>query len=172
MAHFAAHFAAGGRRLATSSCHSPPPLLVLSAMSGLMYASSSNAGAGASSAYDYDPPSERVFVSFFRSLPASGPGLVRLFDRGAFYSAHGEDATRVADSVYRTRSVIKQLTGSNGVLLPSVTLNPAAAKSFLRDALSAKQMRVEVYTNGGGKRTANWAVSKQVRFPYISFLCL
>lgn len=38
------------------------------------------------------------FTRFFNALP-HGDGTVRIFDRGDFYTAHGDDATFIALSV-------------------------------------------------------------------------
>jgi DNA mismatch repair protein MSH2 len=151
-------------------------------MSGFMYGGGvSGAGSGVSGdkpQLDYDAAAERSFISFFNGLPKADKGTVRLFNRSDFYSVHGQDAILVAQTVYKTMSVIKYLGGgagsSNGPSssklgakdtgLPSCTLNQAAAKTFLRDALTVKQMRVEIYTNEGGKRNNQWAISQQVGY--------
>jgi DNA mismatch repair protein MSH2 len=39
------------------------------------------------------------FIKFFRSVPVPTPGTIRLFNRGDFYTAHGDDATLVARTV-------------------------------------------------------------------------
>ncbi|WFD47055.1 MSH2 protein [Malassezia furfur] len=108
--------------------------------------------------------SESSFVAFFASLPSAVPGTVRLFDRQDFYTVHGQDALFVADTVFKTQSVLKYLgkKGDNGGL-PSCTLSVSAAKSFLRDALTAKQLRIEIWSpnEGSGRRSGAWQISKQ-----------
>ena len=42
---------------------------------------------------------ESGFCKFFRSLPHKNEDTVRIFDRGDYYSAHGEDAKFIANSV-------------------------------------------------------------------------
>jgi hypothetical protein len=42
---------------------------------------------------------ESGFCKFFRSLPQKNEDTVRIFDRGDYYSAHGEDAQFIANSV-------------------------------------------------------------------------
>lgn len=70
--------------------------------------------------------------------------------------------------VYRTNSVIKQL-GKKDALLPSVTMSQAVAKTFLRDALTVKQLRIEIWESEGGKK-AKFTMARQVRIDCISSL--
>lgn len=44
---------------------------------------------------------ESGFCKFFRNLPLKEDDTVRIFDRGDYYSAHGEDAKLIADNVSR-----------------------------------------------------------------------
>lgn len=105
-------------------------------------------------------------------MPARADGLVRLFDRGEYFSAHGPDALLIADQVYKTTNVLKYL-GSAGNKpsssasargLPSVTVSMTLAKAFLRDCLTAKQMRVEIWEpedGAAGRKThARWVLAK------------
>lgn len=39
------------------------------------------------------------FIKFFRGLPAKDEETIRIFDRGDWYSAHGEDAAFIARTV-------------------------------------------------------------------------
>lgn len=95
-------------------------------------------------------------------MPEKADNLVRLFDRTEFFSCHGDDAILVATTVFKTLSVLRYL-GSNGAKtgLPSITLTIPAAKAFLREALTSKQMRVEIW-KGGGKRMNGWTLDVQV----------
>jgi hypothetical protein len=56
---------------------------------------------------------------------------------------------RSSREVYRTSSVVKQM-GKKGATLSSVTLSLALAKEFLRDSLTIKQLRIEIWTPEGG----------------------
>lgn len=95
-----------------------------------------------------------------------------------YFSAHGSDALLIANQVYKTNNVIKYLgsglpsnrpTSSTSAItargLPSVTISMALTKAFLREALTAKQMRVEIYepqeTTAGRKNNTAWQLSKE-----------
>jgi DNA mismatch repair protein MSH2 len=39
------------------------------------------------------------FIGFFRDLPKEADETMRVFDRGEFYTAHGEDAVFIAKTV-------------------------------------------------------------------------
>jgi len=113
------------------------------------------------------PTSEQIdpgFCAFFRGLPPKSPetGTVRLFDRGSFYSAYGPDAHYIATHVFQTNSVIKNL-GARNNSLPSVSMNQMQATGFLRDALTSKQLRVEIWTQeSSGKKNAKFKLEKEV----------
>lgn len=112
-------------------------------------------------AMDIDNATELGFCTWFAKLPSKRDDTVRLFERGDFYTAHGEDAQFIAQEVYRTNSVIKPL-GKKTAPLPSVTLSITLAKEFLRDALTVKQLRVEIWVPEGGKKSASkFILSKQ-----------
>jgi DNA mismatch repair protein MSH2 len=100
--------------------------------------------------------SDPGFCTFFKELPAKSPemGTVRVFDRGDFYSAYGPDALYVATHVYQTNSVIKYLGGAAN-RLPTVHMNMMQATNFLRDALTTKQLKVEIWASEGGKTKKN-----------------
>ncbi|KAI9065630.1 DNA mismatch repair protein [Trametes sanguinea] len=113
--------------------------------------------------YEIDNSSHPGFCSFFAKLPSKSPetGTVRLFYRSEYYSVHGPDAFYVATHVFRTNSVIKYLGGRHG--LPSVTLSESLAKSFLRDALTSKQLKVEIWVPeaGQGKKATKFVLDKE-----------
>ncbi|KZO98513.1 putative DNA mismatch repair protein MSH2 [Calocera viscosa TUFC12733] len=111
-------------------------------------------------ALELDNAGEVGFCQFFERLPKATEGTVRLFDRTDYFSVHGEDAKYVAQHVYHTNTVIKYLGKKNGGL-PSVTLSMTLAKTFLREALTAKQLRVEIWQSEGGKKNTNFKLAKQ-----------
>lgn len=45
---------------------------------------------------------ESSFCKFFRNLSEKGEDTVRIFDRGDYYSAHGEDAKFIATTASLT----------------------------------------------------------------------
>jgi DNA mismatch repair protein MSH2 len=115
------------------------------------------------------------FVAFYSRLPVKSPdtGTVRLFFRSEFYSVYGQDALYVANHVFRTNSVVKYLgSGGRAAGLPSVALKNSVAQSFMRDALTSKQLRVEIWVPeaGQGKRATKFRLDKEVAsyFPATS----
>ncbi|KAK4057387.1 MSH2 protein [Microbotryomycetes sp. JL221] len=106
---------------------------------------------------------DESFCSIVRKLDPTPIGTVRLFDRGEFFSAFGPDAYYVATHHFKTQKVIKKLGKINSQHpdgLPAVTLSKAVAQSFLRDALTTKQLRIEIFEQAGGKGNAKWTLSK------------
>ncbi|BGP42822.1 MSH2 protein [Rhodotorula kratochvilovae] len=101
-----------------------------------------------------------------RKLPPTPAGTVRLFDRSDFYCAYGPDAFHVANHHYKTLTSVKYLgsrTAEHPDGLASVTLSHAVAQAFLRDALTAKQLRIEIWEpeNGGvGRGATKWRLAK------------
>ena len=104
-------------------------------------------------------------MTFFHRLPPKREDTIRLFDRKEFYSVHGPDAQYIATHVFRTNSVIKHLGSAGRGGLPSVTMSNNVAKAFLRDALTAKQLRIEIWVPepGQGKKTSKFKLEKEVR---------
>ncbi|KAI0828804.1 DNA mismatch repair protein msh-2 [Hypoxylon sp. FL0890] len=102
---------------------------------------------------------EHGFIRFFKSLPAVGDETVRIFDRGDWYTAHGEDANFIARTVYKTTSVVRQLGRNDASGLASVTMTVTVFRQFLREALFKLGKRVEIYASSGGRM--NWKIVKQ-----------
>jgi DNA mismatch repair protein MSH2 len=53
-------------------------------------------------ATEYD---KKGFITYFRSLPEDAK-VLRIFNRKDFYSVHGDDATFVARTFYKTTTVV------------------------------------------------------------------
>ncbi|KAI9809625.1 MAG: MutS-like protein [Sarcosagium campestre] len=101
---------------------------------------------------------EGGFIRFFRSLPVHDGSTVRIFDRGDWYTAHGDDAVFVARTVYKTTSVLRHLGRSDSLGLPSVTMSITVYRNLLRDILFKLGKRVEVWESSG---RMNWKITKQ-----------
>ena len=102
---------------------------------------------------------EHGFIRFFKSLPQVDQDTVRIFDRGDWYTAHGEDANFIARTVYKTTSVVRQLGKSDHTGLPSVTMTVTVFRQFLREALLKLGKRIEIWASSSGRM--NWKIVKQ-----------
>ncbi|KAJ1324463.1 DNA mismatch repair protein MSH2 [Microdochium nivale] len=102
---------------------------------------------------------EHGFIRYFKSLPIVDDETIRIFDRGDWYTAHGQDANFIARAVYKTTSVVRQLGRNDDSGLPSVTMTVTVFRQFLREALFKLGKRVEIYASTGGRM--NWSVVKQ-----------
>ncbi|KAJ7885085.1 muts domain V-domain-containing protein [Mycena olivaceomarginata] len=108
------------------------------------------------------------FIAFFGNLPKKSPetGTLRLFYRPAedYYQSYGPDALFVATHVFHTQTVIKYLgQGGRGAGLPCVSLKTSVAQTLLRDALTSKQLRVEIWVpeSGQGKKCTKFRLDKE-----------
>ncbi|KAK8137885.1 DNA mismatch repair protein [Apiospora sp. TS-2023a] len=99
------------------------------------------------------------FIRYFKSLPVVGNETVRIFDRGDWYTAHGDDANFLARTVYKTTSVVRQLGRNDATGLPSVTMTITVFRQFLREALFKLGKRIEIYASPNGRM--NWKIVKQ-----------
>ncbi|KAJ1339814.1 hypothetical protein BSLG_005552 [Batrachochytrium salamandrivorans] len=98
-----------------------------------------------------DKSSETGFCRFFESL-SQVEGTLRLFERngGDYYSVHGDDAIFVSEHVYKTATVLKNLAA----------LSKLNAMTFLKEMLTEKQYRIEIWAPDSSKG-GNWKVSKR-----------
>ncbi|KAF8803517.1 DNA mismatch repair protein [Phlegmacium glaucopus] len=116
-----------------------------------------------------DNLTEPGFLSFFNALPKKSPetGTLRLFFRtgsDSFYAAYGPDALFVAQHVFHTNTVIKYLGGGvHSARLPSVILKTTVAHVLLREALTSKQLRIEIWAPepGQGKKCVKFRLDKE-----------
>ncbi|ENH68333.1 DNA mismatch repair protein msh-2 [Fusarium oxysporum f. sp. cubense race 1] len=102
---------------------------------------------------------EGGFIRFYKSLPAVNEDTIRIFDRGDWYTSHGQDATYIAKTVYKTTSVVRQLGRNDHSGLPSVTMTMTVFRQFLREALLKLGKRVEIWQSPSGRM--NWKCIKQ-----------
>ncbi|KAH7392298.1 muts domain V-domain-containing protein [Phaeosphaeria sp. MPI-PUGE-AT-0046c] len=100
---------------------------------------------------------ESGFCKFFRNLPKTNEDTIRIFDRKEYYSAHGGDASFIANTVYKTTAVIRKLGRDPG--LDSVTMTTMVYRNFLRDALFRLSKRIEIWQSSGGRM--DWKMAKQ-----------
>ncbi|KAF9004638.1 DNA mismatch repair protein [Cyathus striatus] len=116
-----------------------------------------------------DQSTDPGFITFFDRLESKSPetGTLRLFHRTGsdpFYSVYGPDALFVAQHVYHTNSVIKYLgAGGRAAGLPCVSLKVSVALMLLREALTTRQLRVEIWVPepGQGKRCVKFKLDKE-----------
>ncbi|TVY56934.1 DNA mismatch repair protein msh-2 [Lachnellula cervina] len=101
---------------------------------------------------------EGGFIRFFKALPTHNTDTIRIFDRGDYYTAHGDDASFVARTVYKSTAVVRQLGKSDSTGLPSVTMTVTVFRNFLREALFRLSKRVEIWETTG---RMNWKITKQ-----------
>ncbi|KAI9680284.1 MAG: MutS-like protein [Bathelium mastoideum] len=109
-----------------------------------------------SSRPDLKVDDEVGFIKFFRNLLTKDADTIRIFDRGDYYTAHGDDATFIARTMYKTTSVLRQLGREPG--LASVTLSVTVFRNLLREALFRQGKRVEIWESSG---RMNWKATKQ-----------
>ncbi|KAK4226632.1 putative DNA mismatch repair protein msh-2 [Podospora fimiseda] len=102
---------------------------------------------------------EHGFIRYYKSLPTVDEDVIRIFDRGDWYTAHGEDANFIARTVYKTTSVVRQLGKNDHTGLPSVTMTVTVFRQFLREALYKLGKRIEIYASPNGRM--NWKIAKQ-----------
>ncbi|KAF8436443.1 muts domain V-domain-containing protein [Terfezia claveryi] len=100
---------------------------------------------------------ESGFIASFNKLPETD--AIRIFERSDFYTVHGQDALFVAQTVYKTTSVIRQL-GSGKNSLASCTLSIAAFRNFLREVLVRQGKRIEIWASARGTKNG-WELVKQ-----------
>lgn len=84
---------------------------------------------------------------------------VRIFDRGDFFTVHGQDALLASRDYFKTHSVVKML-GPKDRKLESVALNQTHFENFARDLLIVKHYCIEIYSNSKGSKN-DWTIQYQ-----------
>ncbi|XP_027329436.1 DNA mismatch repair protein MSH2 [Abrus precatorius] len=102
-----------------------------------------------------DAKQAQGFLSFFKTL-SDDPRAIRLFDRRDYYTAHGENATFIAKTYYRTTTALRQLGGGSNSL-SSVSVSRNMFETIARDILLEKtDHTLELYEGSG----SNWRLVK------------
>ncbi|GAA6064732.1 hypothetical protein JCM10212_000403 [Sporobolomyces blumeae] len=108
-------------------------------------------------------------VKSIRNLEPPAEGTIRLFDRTDYYHAFSDSAIYIATHHFKTQTVVKHFGRPSPDLgeplgLPAVSLSHAVAQAFLRDALTTKQLRIEIYSNEKGSSSSSsfrWKLDKE-----------
>ncbi|KAE9601864.1 hypothetical protein Lal_00040814 [Lupinus albus] len=102
-----------------------------------------------------DSKQAQGFLSFYKTLP-SDPRAIRFFNRRDYYTAHGENATFVAKTYYRTTTALRQLS-SGPDALSSVSVSKNMFETIARDLLLERtDHTLELYEGN----TSNWKLVK------------
>lgn len=75
---------------------------------------------------------------------------MRMFERGDYYTLHGDDALYVAETVFNTTSVLKYYN-KDSCQLPYVTLSRVAGESLIHDVLKQATRLLQVWRNDAGE---------------------
>lgn len=113
-----------------------------------------------------DQTTSRKFIEFFRKLEPAIKGTLRVFERekGDFYTCYGDDAHYVATNFYRTNTVLRYIGGQSGSsnALAACSLNKNAAVTFLRECLTSRQLRIQIYrSETPSKNSISWSLALQ-----------
>lgn len=95
-----------------------------------------------------DQTDERSFYRKFQKLPSRAENTLRVVDKNDYYTALGEDAKFIAENIYRTNSVLKEVMGVN-----YVTMSPSVMSNLIQFALFEKGYKIEIYDK-------NWELIK------------
>ncbi|KAI7732484.1 hypothetical protein M8C21_024203 [Ambrosia artemisiifolia] len=103
-----------------------------------------------------DAKQAQGFLTFFKKLPNDSKA-VRFFDRRDYYTAHGENASFIANTYYHTTTVLKQI--GNGLdALSSVSVSKNMFETIVRDLLLERtDHSLELYEGSG----SNWRLIKR-----------
>ncbi|AGO10907.1 AaceriAFR603Cp [[Ashbya] aceris (nom. inval.)] len=98
-----------------------------------------------------DASEERGFYRRFANLPPKPSQMIRIVDRGEYYTILGQDAIFVAENVYHTQAVLKDFRVDAAVAkqlaepTKYVTMSPQVIASLLKMALLEQGFKVEIY---------------------------
>ncbi|CDK24413.1 unnamed protein product [Kuraishia capsulata CBS 1993] len=92
---------------------------------------------------------ERNFYKKYFALEPKNDKTLRVVDKGDYYSVFDDDAEFVAETIYKTQSVIKKANvGTKQVSY--VTLSPAVFSNVLKLSVIDLGYKVEIYNKGWG----------------------
>ncbi|CAH9084779.1 unnamed protein product [Cuscuta epithymum] len=102
-----------------------------------------------------DAKQAQRFLSFFKTLPEDNR-VVRFFDRKDYYTAHGNNATFIAETYYHTTTALRQLSDGSGAI-SSVSVSRNMFETITRDLLLERtDHTLELYEGSG----SNWRLVK------------
>ncbi|EDQ85301.1 uncharacterized protein MONBRDRAFT_34327 [Monosiga brevicollis MX1] len=99
---------------------------------------------------------ESGFCAAYERLPAKPATCIRFFDRGDYYTLHGDDALYAAKNIFKSQGVLKYYGAKK---LPSCSMNQMLFETTIRDLLLQRRYRVEVFSSSG--KSHQWAVTKK-----------
>ncbi|XP_055379270.1 DNA mismatch repair protein spellchecker 1 [Condylostylus longicornis] len=108
-------------------------------------------------ALNLDVNSQKNFIKFFKSLGEKPATTVRFFERGEYYTCHGQDDSDLVSKI--TNGIVKNMSPTDKETLLYVTLSKSSFETAIRDILLVKNFRVEVYTSKGGQES--WKLEYQ-----------
>ncbi|OUM51528.1 hypothetical protein BVG19_g631 [[Candida] boidinii] len=91
-----------------------------------------------------DKSDESSFYKSYLRLPNKSHKTIRIADRGDYYTVLDDDAEFVADSVYKTSSVIKT-TSAQGKSIKYITLSPAVFTNLIKLSVLNLGYKIEIY---------------------------
>ncbi|KAJ0578011.1 putative DNA mismatch repair protein MutS, core [Helianthus annuus] len=103
-----------------------------------------------------DAKQAQGFLTFFKKLPNDAKA-VRFIDRRDYFTAHGENASFIANTYYHTTTVLKQI-GNGPDALSSVSVSKNMFETIVRDLLLERtDHSLELYEGSG----SNWRLTKR-----------
>ncbi|CAM6067852.1 unnamed protein product [Sphagnum tenellum] len=100
--------------------------------------------------FKLDAKQAQGFIAFFRKLPENEQ-VIRFFDRKDYYTAHGDNATFIAQTYYKTLAGMRQL-GSGADSLSGVSISRSMFENIVRNLLLERtDCTIELYEGAGSK---------------------
>ena len=100
----------------------------------------------------------RAIAAFLAKQPKQPADMIRVFDRGSYYTVHGRDAHTVAAEYFKSSAAVKYTAGSSADdRQPYLTFNKTMGSEVLRAALLEQRRRIEVYASTG----SSWSLARK-----------